>query len=298
MSTYENRHDFRYGARLNNQVARQLAPMSDDQIRKLAPSVFAAEPHGSRSERYAYIPTSIVLAGLRKEGFIPVSAQQSRSRTPGKAEYTKHLMKFIRADGAVARVGDAIPEVVLINSHDGTSAYKIYLGCFRYVCSNGLIVCDSLFDSVSIPHTGNVQDEVIDASFEVIDAGKKIGQTIEQWQGITLQTDEARAFAKSAHLLRWDGEDAKAPTEVTPDRLLAVRRPGDLRTDLWTTFNRVQENIVKGGQEYVLPPARGQFRRRNLKVRPVAGIDQNTALNRALWQLGDEMRKLKSGGNA
>jgi hypothetical protein len=46
-------------------------PLSDDQIRRVAPSIFADAPHESRSERYAYIPTAAVLTELRKEGFQP-----------------------------------------------------------------------------------------------------------------------------------------------------------------------------------------------------------------------------------
>jgi len=46
-------------------------PLSDDQIRRVAPSIFADAPHESRSERYSYIPTATVLTELRKEGFQP-----------------------------------------------------------------------------------------------------------------------------------------------------------------------------------------------------------------------------------
>lgn len=40
-------------------------PLTDDQIRRVAPSIFADAPHESRSERYAYIPTATVLQELR-----------------------------------------------------------------------------------------------------------------------------------------------------------------------------------------------------------------------------------------
>ena len=50
---------------------RSDSPLSDDQIRRVAPSIFADAPHESRSERYSYIPTAAVLTELRKEGFQP-----------------------------------------------------------------------------------------------------------------------------------------------------------------------------------------------------------------------------------
>ena len=49
-------------------------PLTDDEIRAAAPSVFAENKHGSRSDRYTYIPTIDLLVGLRKEGFEPFYA--------------------------------------------------------------------------------------------------------------------------------------------------------------------------------------------------------------------------------
>lgn len=287
-----NLHDFTRGAALNTStVARYLTPMDDDRMRALAPSVFADRPHESRSERYQYIPTSNILAGLRSEGFIPVSVQQSRARDPGKAEYTKHLIKFSRADVSSVRVGDSIPQVCLVNSHDGTSAYKLYVGLFRFVCSNGLLVCDGSFDSISVPHMGNVRDRVIEGSYEVINAAKAIGDRVDEWRGITLDAGEQTALATAALQLRYD--DKAAP--ITADKLLTVKRREDAGADLWSTFNRVQENTIKGGQNYTLPPAAGQWRGRRMEVREVKGIDQNTSLNRALWTLADMLKKHKTG---
>ncbi|HHN0606496.1 TPA: DUF932 domain-containing protein, partial [Pseudomonas aeruginosa] len=55
-------------------------PLTDDQIRRVAPSIFADAPHESRSERYAYIPTATVLQELRGEGFEPFMVCQTRVR--------------------------------------------------------------------------------------------------------------------------------------------------------------------------------------------------------------------------
>ena len=123
------------------------APLTNEQIMRLAPSAFAVEKHESRSERYAYIPTSEVIDGLRGNGFVPMFAKQGNSRVPGKADFTKHLIRF-RHEGQAAglrQVGDTSPEVILVNSHDGTSAYKIMAGLFRLVCLNGMVVADRGF---------------------------------------------------------------------------------------------------------------------------------------------------------
>ena len=118
-------------------------PLSDDQIRRVAPSIFADAPHESRSERYAYIPTAAVLAELRKEGFQPFMVCQTRVRDEGKREHTKHMLRLRHSsqiNGAEAN------EIVLLNSHDGTSSYQMLAGMFRFVCSNGLVCGDTVAD--------------------------------------------------------------------------------------------------------------------------------------------------------
>ena len=113
--------------RFNSQFSNAL---TIDALRSLIPSAFATKAHSSRSSRYAYIPTSEVLEGLVREGFAPYKAVQSKSRIEGKAEFTKHMIRLRHADAVAAASGN-IPEVVIINSHDGTSAYKLLSGSLR-----------------------------------------------------------------------------------------------------------------------------------------------------------------------
>lgn len=104
---------------------------------------------------------------------------------------------------------------------------------------------------------------------------------------MTLNRDEQHAFARSALALRYDPTDADTPAPITDSQLLDARRFEDRRDDLWTVFNRVQENLTKGG-------LRGRSASgRAISTRPVTGIDQNVKLNRALWMLADAMRQIK-----
>ena len=97
---------------------RSDSPLSDEQIFNAAPSVFADAPHNSRSARYAYIPTCEVVNGLRGEGFQPFMACQARSRIEGKAEFTKHMIRFRHQNQII---GDTANEIILVNSHDGVN---------------------------------------------------------------------------------------------------------------------------------------------------------------------------------
>jgi len=68
-------------------VIRSDYPLSDDQIRRVAPPIFADALHESRSERYSYIPTAVVLTELRKEGFQPFMVTQTRLRNESYRDY-------------------------------------------------------------------------------------------------------------------------------------------------------------------------------------------------------------------
>ena len=73
--------------------------------------------------------------------------------------------------------------------------------------------------------------------------------------------------------------------------LLRRRRIEDSGRDLWTAFNVVQENAVRGGLSGRVRKTEGRIQRRT--TREVAGIDQSRSLNRALWLLTQRMAELK-----
>ncbi|MGF6920513.1 hypothetical protein OKW41_005881 [Paraburkholderia sp. UCT70] len=150
---------FHYGA----PMLRADSPLSDDQIRRVAPSIFAHGKHESRSERYTYIPTIDVLRGLRNEGFQPFMICQTRVRDEGKREFTKHMLRLRHADQIT---GEEADEIVLLNSHDGTSSYQMLAGTFRFVCQNGMVAGENIAD-IRVPHKGNVIQNVINGAFDV-----------------------------------------------------------------------------------------------------------------------------------
>lgn len=269
------------------------APLTDEQIQKVAPSVFADEAHQSRSARYAYIATAELLRGLRREGFEVFSARQAVTRDETRQGHAKHLLRLRHASqiGQAARVGESVPEILLLNSHDGSSSYQMMGGVFRFICANGMVVPDGTCESIKVPHTGRIQDRVIAGAFEVLDGLTRVIDNRDSMRALTLNDGEQRAFAHAAALLRFDPAEGEA-LPVTPEQVNRPRRMDDKAPDLWTTFNRVQENVVRGGMRGQTMDANG--RRQVRAVRAVTGIAEDIKLNRALWTLAEEMRKLKA----
>lgn len=282
--------------RFSNRSYTSSAPLTIDQIAQFAPSALAVAPHESRSARYSYIPTINIIEGMVKSGFQPFKATQSVSRIEGKENFTKHMIRFRRAD-LTFNVGETVPEIVLINSHDGTSAYKLMGGLFRKVCSNGMVVAESTIGSISIPHMGNVLDKVIEGSYRIVGDSDRVLEGVRQWSNLQLTSGERDAFAHSAHTLRFADSDGNVATPIQPAQMLSPRRSADTAHDLWSVFNRVQENVIRGGLTARVPSRyeNGDFiPSRRVSTREVKGIDQDVRLNRALWQLAEKMAELKA----
>jgi hypothetical protein len=267
-------------------MLRSRTPLTDEQIMRVAPSVFADQPHESRGERYAYIPTSRVVQGLRNEGFVPMAVGQSRTRIPGKRDFTKHMLRFRHNSAVEQIVGQEVPEIVLVNSHDGTSSYNLMGGIFRLICSNGMIVGDTTSE-VRVRHSGNILDNVIEGSYSVIEDINRVVPVIDDWKKLSLTYEQRKAYAEAALGLRWDSDDAgNVLAPIGAAALLNTRRYEDRGDSLWTTFNVAQENLIRGGIR-----GSGSTGKR-MTTRAVASVTENVKLNRALWSLTSKMAEL------
>lgn len=261
-------------------LIRRDRPLTHEELMQHTPSVFGEEKHASRSKRYAYIPTINLLESLQREGFQPFFACQTRVRDQSRREHTKHMLRLRRA-GQIT--GQQVPEIILLNSHDGSSSYQMLPGLFRAVCCNGL-VCGTSFGEVRVPHKGDVVEKVIEGAYEVLGVFDRVEEKRDAMQSLLLPPPAQQALAKAALAYRF-GEEHQP---VTESQVLSARRWQDEQNDLWSVFNRLQENLSKGG----LSGRSAQGKRS--RTRAVNGIDGDIKLNRALWVMAEEMQQALS----
>ena len=258
----------------------QIIELSNEQLVTAAPSIGATSPYCEVSERYSFVPTLRAVDFLRDSGWLPVMAGQSMVRNKDKAGYQRHMIRFTRPDLVVN--GHRM-DLLMYYSHDRGSAFKLAAGVYRFVCSNGMVIGDTLAE-FSHRHMNFNPDKFIDSALLIGERTEKIAGVIEDWKTIDLSPDEQGVFALAAHGLLYD-EPEKAP--IRPDQLLAPRRHADVSDDLWSTFNRVHENVIKGG-------VRGRNEKgARVKTRPVKSIDRDKKLNQALWTITERMAELK-----
>ena len=268
----------------------RTGPIEPERLRQIAPSVFAEGAHGSRSAAYKYIPTSEILTGLAREGFRPYAVMQGGSREEEKRGFTKHLIR-LRHDSQPLQVGGTHNEIVLLNSHDGTSSYRLMAGVFRLICGNGMVVAQNLIDDIRVPHKGNIEGQVIEGCISILDRLPEVSESVNEMAALRLTEGERQAFARAALVARYD--DPEKPAPVKAEQILTLRRHEDAAPTMWNTLNAVQENLVRGGLGYVQRNENGRLVARR-RTREIGGIDQNTNINRALWALAEEMKKLKA----
>jgi len=83
-------------------------------------------------------------------------------------------------------------------------------------------------------------------------------------------------------------DPALAP--IRAEQLLEARRYEDAGGDLWTTTNRVQENLLRGGMRDTSRVNRAgkPFR----PMRQITGIGANVDINLGIWALAESFRSL------
>ncbi len=201
------------------------------------------------SPRYSHIPTSTIVNTIREAGWEFASGTARRTRTEERAIHAAHVLRFSNA--SLPEVGGNRIEAVLLNSHDGSTAFELGFGIYRIACANGLVVRTATVGSVRLVHSGLNLDNVFTAARSLVERAPQVAETIERWSNTQLDHDLSLQMSSRMARARWGDRFVEAD-------LLSPRRSDDTRSDLWTVFNRAQESVIRGGMNVTL--------RRNLHV--------------------------------
>ena len=232
----------------------------------------AVKPSSVVSSKYNFVSTEAILDALKPIGFGVSSYERQRVKTNADDRYgfEKHMIRLRR----FADIGKSdAAEIILTNSHDLTAAFSLFVGIYRLVCSNGLVASSKDY-GFTLKHNSNA-DDIIDASFRVIDQANNLLPIIDDMKAIVLSNDQRMLFADAALSLKYDDHSLDDCRKVVD----TVRRFDDKDKSLWTTFNVVQENIIKGGIR--LPSKQSK------KSRAVTSINANLSINKGLWQIAE-----------
>lgn len=250
--------------------------ITKEEIDRAVPSIYRGRVDEARSEKYVFTPTFEILDSFEKAGWHPTKVSGVK---PSKrdAHTVKHLIRFGYEDNSIIGAEGLAPEVIIINSHNGHCPLLCHLGFFRFACANGMIVGTSI-SKLRWTHKKLDYSEVKNLILSATDEFIKLEKNIPNYMDINLNRKQQIDFAEKTIQMVWSGDRFEA------EKLLEPRRAEDSSDDLFTVFNRIQENIIKGGIKFEIPEDR--IKRNKIQItREIKNIDKEVNVNIALWAM-------------
>jgi len=248
--------------------------MNIQDIKTIAPAVFTTSPSPKMSNLYTFVNTFDILEAFNLDGWNISSVKQM-----GRSEYAAHEIRLRNA--IMPKVGDTFPEVIIRNSHNGMTRFNVGAGLFRLACSNGLVVPTAIAQSISLRHQNFELGEVKRLTDEFALKMPTIQTSVDKMVAKTLTDGEKDMFVREAVKIRW--KEGSIPNSMSVESLLKPKRVEDEVNNMWSTFNTVQENFIRGGFGYTSVGGR------RVTAKQVNNILTSNRINMKLWELADSM---------
>lgn len=259
-----------------------VKPLSNEELRAKAPTLFTQTPHFEVSQKYHFIPTIDVIEEIKSHNWHPVSVSEAGVRDMQKEGYQQHCVRFRHFEDLLNPSKNAV-ELLLFNSHDRSKAFSISAGIFRFVCANGLVLSDNVFESYKIKHLGSRDNDVARAVTNITAIKPKLMDKIQKLESITLNENEKQSFAKSSIPLRFEEH-----LEVDYNDLLIPHRDEDTKDDLYTTLNVIQENLIRGNISGVNKETGRRF-----TSKQISSISKDVEVNKGIWDIAERIASIK-----
>ncbi|EFU69568.1 conserved hypothetical protein [Aliarcobacter butzleri JV22] len=259
-----------------------IKPLTNEQLKNIAPTLFTNEPHFDVSDKYHFIPTIDVIEEIRLHNWYPVNVNVANVRDIEKEGFQQHCVRFRHFEDLLNPKDNAV-ELLLFNSHDRSKAFSISAGIFRFVCANGLVISDSVFEAYKIKHLGVRDNDVANAVANITSIKDKLIQKIEKLESITLNQNEKESFAKSSIPLRFEEH-----LEINHKDLLIPHRMQDYKDDLYTVLNVIQENLIRGNVQGINKDTKRRF-----TSKEITSISKDTQVNKGLWDIAEKIAQIK-----
>jgi hypothetical protein len=230
------------------------------------------------TDKYKLAKTSEMIATIEGLGYKMDRFVALKVRKKERHGFQKHRVIF--TSPTLKAIVDGVPQLLLTNSHDGTSSVILQLGFFRTICANGLVVGDNLIQPVRIRHSGeNFNERLIEGINFIVAQADKLTQSIDKMKQTKLSDAEIKDFQRQAIQNRL-GDDVKLESFSVP-----VQRTEDQETDLFTVMNVVQEALIRGGARVLVEE---DGKRKDKAIRKVRGMVSQTEINTMLWNLAEQ----------
>lgn len=249
-----------------------------DEMHQRAPALFATQAHPKMSSRYSFTNTYDILLHIHNKGF-KVSSVQGGEKT-----YSKVMVRM-RHSGYDIR--DDAPEIVVLDSHDGSRRLKLMLGIIRFICMNGCVAGDMLYAKSFIHLAPDLMQQIMLELDDIQEPINRLQSRVNRMKSYETTIGERLALADAAIKVRFEGERSASFYTDMRKNILHTRRVADESNDMYTVMNVVQENVLRGGMMY---ETHNSIRR----VAPINAVDRNVTINQALWREAERLIERKA----
>lgn len=251
--------------------------LDNTQIQNLAPSVFTKTSSDNVSDKYTHIPTYKVMEDMRLLGWQVTQAKEVKARKG--IGFQKHLLVFQNPDLTISDGNDVVkPQILLSNSHDGKNSFIFRAGLFRLICENGLVIATQDFENMKIRHMNYTFEELQTVISSMVEKLPLTIESMNKMKEIELDQEQIVEFAKRSIECRF-GKEKSININIDFDEFTTPVRTEDDLNNLWTTYNVIQEKLIRGDFKYI--NEKGKSR----KARPIKSFNQDVEVNERLFEL-------------
>lgn len=271
-----------------SQIEKEFVALNQDQLRKVAPSIFTEEKASRTSDIYAKTSTIKIVEDLQSLGWIPVRAIERKAKV--LQGFQKHVIWFRNPNISVISENDVIeayPEICLINSHDGLTAFQLSLGIFRLVCQNGLSFQSDNLSNFRIVHKGYNFEELEKIVVSITERVPHMISIIEDMKSIHMSAEDIEMYVDQAVQIR-ERYSQGLKIDVNLRDFIEPKREEDKSGSIWHVYNLTQEKLLQGGFKNT---------ENNRVLKKINYLDKILWINKDLFELTEQYyERLKSVG--
>jgi hypothetical protein len=225
------------------------------------------------SSKYKFISSSFLKEKLETNGFefSKLIENKLKKNKEVRQGFQKHTLIF----NTNLKTEQGHLQLLVTNSHEGSSSVQFRLGFYRLVCSNGLIVGSNIIPIIRVNHNEKGFNELDKVIEQVVANFQKVKNSIEVMQKVQLTDSQINEFYGNVIKLR-------IPDKKVENFNIEVKRKEDNVKDLFTVFNVIQENLLTTG-------FRATIDGKERKIRAIKGHLQSIEINQQLWDMASTM---------
>ena len=251
------------------------------------------EAHQTKSSKFVAIQPSQIATVLADNGFKLVHLKQGRARLADRAAHQTTIARYrseteLKINGLYMDLVFKVPHLY--------GALQSYIGTYRQVCSNGLVVGQKFYEASRIRHTGDALSQLENLIPSLVAKHDQLTDSIREMMARNVTPSQVAEFVREAANLRLGQGENISMIQYTD--LTRVRRQDDSGQDAFSILNVVQENLMRSGLRYVSTSLdqHGRTNVRHMTARPIlrqrggeAESVRSVDLNASLWDAANKI---------